>query len=1754
MTNRPGWLCCAALVFLLLPLGVIAQTATTNPEDEYKKLVKVDTEIKPLGENPFGESVNVFDGGLSFHVVDISVPGTGPTIEIGRTFHADGDNAVRWSNSEFGDWDMDYPRLTTLASNQGTIIQGPNQIGWLVNSVARTDRCTNFREPPDQRVGRPGTEPLPADAWWNQGYTLQVPGVADQDMLARSPASPAAPTVGGLNYVALSKDRWHLGCLASTANGEPGEAFMAVGPDGQKYWLNELLYRPARSFGIIRKLGVMAVTRMEDRFGNSLNYNWSGTQLSSIVASDGRAVTFEYADDGVHISKVNVITANSGTRTWTYGYATVPEGGAVLSSVTLPDGSQWTYDLSQLTFDVRSPSPPGHCLDVQAQPDTTQVGAITAPSGLQGRFEAHPVRHARSSVPEACDASTPSSSGPERRPRYTNNLALTSKTITGAGLTTQTWTYQYPLAQASWRATCQTSGCSLTSTSLVVDPSGNTTRYTFYNSADAKEGKPAKTEYFSGDTSGAVVRTETFDYAAFDQGPWPAAYGYGFNVMANLDRQLGETPRSRKVIVQNGDTYTWQALQFDAYARATLTRRFSSLNSAYTVDEGHGWLDSTDLSIVGLPLTETNVTKNEVVSQNNYDANLVLTSRDHFGQRAMNYTFNAQGQLAAFTDPRQNTTTLSNYKLGIPTLITFPDKNAQHPDGTTETVAVDGFGQVVAVTDQAGATTTYSYDSIGRVARIDYPAGDSVSWAPKIYNYAFSADALGIGGSHWVRTITQGSRTDRIDFDAMLNPVLQGKSETGTGALYVSTRTEYDWKGRKTFESYPVDGMVGRGSITAGVTSTYDPIGRVTSSSQPAEFPDHPNVTTATAYLPGGIARVTDPNGNQVSTAYQGFDAPDTEHPVRVDAVDASGQLLATQIIDRNVYAEVRSVTQGGVTRYTFYDPQHRVCRTSEPETGSGMTAYDAAGNAIWTASGQPADTVDRCDYDVVAESDKVNRTYDTMNRLATQVYPAGSVALTFAYDPLGKPASAVSDTGIGTANNKGVVSWTFGRNRLGLLTSEVMAVDSYAWTLGYGYDANGVLASVQYPDGENVAFAPNALGQPTSAGRYLSGATYHPDGQEKSFMLGNGVLFSAERNARTLLSSFSYATAANDAVWESLGYDFNGNIASLTDQASGAQRSRSMAYDGLNRLRSATASALWGTETYTYDAKNDITSIGNGSTSSTYTYNAKNQLASVGGASTHGFLYDARGNVTSRDGQAMVYDIANRLLSVTGKGDFMYDAAGRRVKNTTSSAKTYYAYNSDGILMWEFDPATGQGTDYIHLGKKLVASRKNGAGSADVPFVTAPATAQTGASYTVSWTAVTGATGYELQEQAGSGAWTTIASGMTLSRAVSHTAAGTFHYQVRACGVGGCGAWSAQATTVVGATQVKPAAPTNLTVALSTDQQHITVSWPPVAGATSYVAQTNIATQGALNYSGPATSASMATPVDGTYQFKVQACNAAGCSSVAFSPVLTFRHTPPAPSSITVPQASAGSVNISWAASTYANLYELEQSPDAVAFSKVFSTTDTSTSRIIFVSGAYYFRVRACNSGTCGPYSPVGASTVTIAPSKAPAIAVAPATSTDGCYAVTWGGVTDGAWYVTQEQFNSGTFVTVDNDRSGTLNICGKANGNYGYRVMACNVSGCGPNSVIATVKVLLVPPQPANPVITKTVTTPSNIRFLATWDAVDTATGYEVTKDGATFYTGTSRSVNLQQGGSATLAGAYAVRACNASGCSAFVPFAAP
>src|SRR5699024_329577 len=316
------------------------------------------------------------------------------------------------------------------------------------------------------------------------------------------------------------------------------------------------------------------------------------------------------------------------------------------------------------------------------------------------------------------------------------------------------------------------------------------------------------------------------------------------------------------------------------------------------------------------------------------------------------------------------------YKRGIPRTIGYPDGTSQH-------LVVDDFGQISSITNQAGNKTSYTYDAVGRLTKITYPSG----WNPETFAYAYAGAERGLGAGHWRRTVSQGDARHVTYYDALLRPVLTDTYIAGNSSSHISARKAYNWKGLTTFASWPVTGSPSRSAITAGTTTTYDALGRVTHVSQPSELG---NLTTTTAYLGGARKKVTDPAGHATTTSYQVFDAPSYKAVTKVQAPEG-----IVQTITRNIYGNPTAITQSGpdgqggtvsVAKHLYYNAQHRLCRSTEPETGSTLMGYDAAGNLTWSAEGL---TVGGSGCGSKPASRTV-RGYDAMNRLTTVSYPDG--------------------------------------------------------------------------------------------------------------------------------------------------------------------------------------------------------------------------------------------------------------------------------------------------------------------------------------------------------------------------------------------------------------------------------------------------------------------------------------------------------------------------------------------------------------------------------------------------------------------------------------------------------------------------------------------------------------------------------------------------------------------------------------------
>ena len=1744
-------------------------TGSVTPEDEYKKLIKVNQDIQPLGAHPFGENISLYDGTLSFEVTDVSVSGNGPLLQLGRSLKtAEGPGYAFDAKRPLGDWDLEIPRIEALTANQ---------TGWVTSPSGALNRCSYFRAPPDVLPSQPGGDPWTASQWW-YGDHLIVPGYGNQSLLS-APNRPTVPTISGMSFPISTKGNWMLSCGVTASDG--GEGFLAIAPDGTRYTFAHLVYRPMTDvtsplgtapmalsaeggvhpmvapFNFLKRQdALLYVTQVQDRFGNTLTYNWSGNNLSSIVASDGRKLTLTYVAGTPRIHAVTVQSTNAPARTWTYGYDTSNTALPTLTSVQLPDGGAWSYQLNAFQT-TKLFTEGGNCQfdHLPTMSAAAASGSITHPSGLKATFTLTPMLHGRSYVPKSCygAASLGAIAYFSTYPEYYYQFSLTNETVSGAGLPTEHWTYSYSPANLSWSsdACASTNSCPSTVYTDVTDPGGHGVRYTFSNRFDASEGQLKRTDYYSGGVGSTLVRSEANIYADPTSGPWPASFGDDLQRRDNSKQTEQLAPLQKRTITQDGNTYTWQAESFNAYAQVTKTNRYNNVTQQ-SLEEATTYLNDTSHWVLGLPLTVTNVGKGEVESSNTYNSLDELTARARFGRTLMHYAWNSAGQLASFTDGDSHTTTLGNYYRGIPRAIGYPD-------GTSESLAVDDLGQITAITDQAGHATRYNYDAIGRIAKVTYPYDsgiDSASWYPKTFSYSYVTGAeRGLAAGHWRRTTTQGTATDTTYFDAELRPVLD---DTSNGSAHISTAIGYDWRGLTTFASYPASGSPALSAITTGTHSTYDALGRLTKTLQDSELG---TLTTTTAYLSGARKQVTDPKGNVATTTYQVLDQPAYNAVTKVQAPAG-----ITQTITRDVYGNPLSIIQSGsygtesdsVTKTLVYDSYKRLCRTTEPETGSTVMAYDGANNLAWSADGL-AITGSGCGQDQVAAAARTNRTYDAMNRVLTIQPPSGTQATKYTYDALGHMKTAIS----------GMATQTHNYNSLGLPTLDGLRLpgDGYAWSVVYGYDAYGHLSTVGYPAGtgasETVSYAPDAWGRPTRAGNYATGAFYFPDGQLKGFTFASGTSYLTDQNARQLTSNFTYGAGSTLAISQDLAYDKNGNLTTVNDLVDHT-RDKTFGYDALNRLTSDLAPNLYGADSYAYDALNNLRQEVTGGMTFNLNPDAYNRLTSMtaGSSSVATYLNDDAGNRTSMTFQGTTtnyaWDARHQLTSVSRGGTnlvgYAYDANGRRIKKIPAdgSPPIYYFYNHAGQLMYQYDPATATATDYIYLGTKLVGDSTTTqlAQPGGVSFSTNPNNGSTG----VSWGAVPQATSYTLEQSGNGGSnWSTVYSGSGTSTTVSNLAGGDYLYRVQACASGNCGNWTTSPTL-----GVTPAIPT-ITTPAGTMNGTYTVSWNATAGASGYTVQeqVNSGAWSTLASNTTATSVSRPGTTSGRYAYRVEALNSHGNRGWGLSATVTvntvYGVVPTPVPSLSVPAIShTGSATVSWNASSPVTGYTLQQSSNGgTSWSTVYSGTGTSTARTSLGNGSYTYRVQACNTAgggsACTAWASGGPLVVTHPPASAPSLSV-PATSSTGSYTVSWGGVSTATSYTLQESVNGGSWATAYSGSAKSKALSGKGNGTYTYRVEACNAGGC---SAWSGSKSTVVTHPPTSAPSLSVPATSSTGGYTVSWGSVSTATSYtlqESVNGGSwtTAYSGSAQSKAISGKGNGTYA--YRVEACNAGGCSAW------
>ena len=603
----------AVTVLLLFCGASFAQTGARGHYswEKYGDRIKASQAVSPLGNEAFGDRVSLSNGALSFEATDVAIPGNNAlAVAIERQYSV---FDRRWRDTSLGmmaDWDLNLPNMSAVFGTD-----------WVmnVNNVAppSTARCSMHGTPPV-------STPFKLSDFWH-GISLNIPGLEAGEILT---ANSAVTLSDGRSYSWVTGNGMiRLACLPTIKNAS-GEGFIAVTPDGTKYWFDWMAqtFEPGRTqavyvgatavnnYGLPLKKNTLYATRVEDRFGNNVQYTYSNAwnapgKLTSIQASDGRTVSLSYVGD--YISSIS-----DGTRTWTYAYASTPSGRKTLTEVTQPDASQWLINFSAFTSDGEIKyldyTPGGeivrNCLMQNEAPTNvanTFVGAISHPSGAIGTFVMDLREHGRSNVPINCRNVTTwpgQPNGTNNNPNDDINdwpiksysFTLKQKSISGPGLPVSQWNYsyvpgvtiykypgttvQYPVCDwANYNCAlppCLSDSCAGSSKTIVTGPGNEWVRYTHGNSYRYNEGKLLKVERGTSATNVLRRETNTYDLSLTNQA-YPAYFGQSQASDNDGFTAQYHRPRLSTVIVQDGQAFTNAVTAFDGFARPVTTVRQS---------------------------------------------------------------------------------------------------------------------------------------------------------------------------------------------------------------------------------------------------------------------------------------------------------------------------------------------------------------------------------------------------------------------------------------------------------------------------------------------------------------------------------------------------------------------------------------------------------------------------------------------------------------------------------------------------------------------------------------------------------------------------------------------------------------------------------------------------------------------------------------------------------------------------------------------------------------------------------------------------------------------------------------------------------------------------------------------------------------------------------------------------------------------------------------------------------------------------
>ena len=766
----------------------------------------------------------------------------------------------------------------------------------------------------------------------------------------------------------------------------------------------------------------------------------------------------------------------------------------------------------------------------------------------------------------------------------------------------------------------------------------------------------------------------------------------------------------------------------------TIGLTYDDLNNLTSLTDSRG--GQTDLVYDGTLRVQSTDALGNVTAFSYTDAgdahappNLLETVTDPRGHTT-HFTYNQLGQRTSVTDASGNTTAFSYDQLGRLIEVTDPlgrvsrnqydalgrlvrttrNYDASRPandDGQFNIATAfdyDGAGNMLAVTDAFGRTTSNAYDSANRLTAVTDPLGNRTTMAyDAAGNLIQTADPLGRVTAYaydslnrLVRTTDSlgGVMTTAYDANGNVASMTDANGHATTFAYDNLRRPQavVDALGNRTTTSYDAAGNVVASTDAEGRTTAfvYDALNRLVRQTDPAG-----GLTTHAYDAAGNRIRSLDPNGNQSLFAYDALN-----RMLRV--TDALGGVMAYEY---DVLGNRLAVTDANGHRTSFvYDALNRPVETRNPLGQTYSSQYDALGNLV---------------AGVDPRGGRTTFAYDQLNRLIEQADPLGATSA-YGYDAVGNQLSRTD------ANGHVTTSAYDALNRMRATT------DPNGNTATTTYDAVGNPLTMADASGAVTAFSYDAVNRMTATTDPLGNVarfSYDAVGNRRALIDALGVVTGYEFDELNRLAAVvenqlpAVAPDAQTNVRTEYQYDAAGNRLAIID-ANG--HTTTFGYDELNRLVSQT-DPLGNATTYVYDAVGNQLALTDalGFTTS-MSYDPANRLTLIDYPDPDAdvtFSYDAAGNRTlMQDGvgaTAWAYDARQRPTAVTDPfGDtvgYVYDAVGNRIELRYPDGKVMtYGYDPGNRLVRATDWAAGA-TSYAYdaVDRLIEAALPNGVISA---------------------------------------------------------------------------------------------------------------------------------------------------------------------------------------------------------------------------------------------------------------------------------------------------------------------------------------------------------------------------------------------------------------------------------------------------------